>query len=127
MKLLVALHLIIGGAAVLAGPLLWPTGGLGMGGEVLDSSPFDSFLVPGIVLTCLGLSLIVSASSLMSHHKHAQSISFSSGILLLGWIAVESYWISDGRALQIVIFLAALAIVVLSVKNSESNPKEPTP
>jgi hypothetical protein len=88
---------------------------LGMSRDALESSPFNTFLVPGLVLTfVVGGSLLCAAYAEWRHRPIAPFASLVSGGILLGWIVVEAVMVSSGRGLQIAIFGCALLILALS-------------
>lgn len=111
---LLGVQLAVGTSAVVSGFLL-TINGLGMPQSALRHSPFDGFLVPGLVLACVvGGSLLASAAAIWLRHPKAPTMSVGAGITLLGWIATESIMVRDGRGLQAEIFLLALLTIALA-------------
>lgn len=113
---------VMGLIAVPCGVLLI-VDGLGMSEDVLDRSPFDSFLVPGLLLTAaVGGSLLGAAWLTWRLHRHAGVAGVAAGSILLGWIVVEAVMISGGRILQAIVLLWALAIIALAWPHESRSP-----
>ena len=79
----IAVNAIGGGIYGLAGakdvPLEW-----------LAGSPFDSYLIPSLVLLILvGGSMAVACALLLTGHRRATHASIAAACILLGWLAVE--------------------------------------
>src|SRR3954452_21456239 len=58
--LLLVTEVTVGVMAMICGPLLIMTDGLGMTRDELDATPFTTFVIPGIVLMLVGVSLTVA-------------------------------------------------------------------
>jgi hypothetical protein len=87
---------------------------LGMPDSNLDHSPFDSFLIPGLILALLvGGSYLLAARLIWFGHRLAPYASIAAGMILLGWISIEALMIRDGRMLQAVV--AGYAVVSILV------------
>jgi hypothetical protein len=89
------LHLV--GVSALAGGLglaLDPSGGgLGMPLELLDETPFATFLIPGILLfTVNGLGSLMGAIASFARHRYAGHAAMALGAFLTAWIAAQVYW-----------------------------------
>lgn len=111
---LFVLTLVVGLLAVPCGILLI-INGLGMPRSVLATTPFDSFLIPGLVLSIVvGGSLLGAAWLIQGRHPRAWLASLAAGVILLGWIVIESLMIADGRGLQAFILVTALLIIGLA-------------
>ncbi len=88
--------------------------GLGMPKSQLEGTPFDSFLVPGLLLAiAVGGSLATAAVSLLQRVRWQGRMAMVSGGVMLGWIVVESLMIHDGRPLQIAVAITSLLILLL--------------
>jgi hypothetical protein len=89
--------------------------GLGMSEDVLDRSPFDTFLVPGLLLAAVvGGSLLGAAWLAWRRHPRAGIAGVAAGSILLGWIVIEAVMISGGRMLQAIVLVWALVIIALA-------------
>ena len=80
---LLALNALAGGYYGMAGaenvPLEW-----------LEGSPFKSYFLPSLFLfLVIGGSCILAAILLFNHHRYAQKVAFSCGILVLLWIITQ--------------------------------------
>lgn len=112
--LLVAIHILLSVGAFYGGwMLLFDPAGLGVRTEWLTGSPFDSFVVPGLVLLVFnGVFPLLIAWGLMARpvwravgafniytNRHwAWTYSLFSGIILIIWITVQltmvpSFWL----------------------------------
>jgi hypothetical protein len=96
--------------ATICGALLIATDGLGMSRGDLRDSPFSTFAVPGLILSiAVGGSQIAAAVALLKRHRHAALLALAAGLVMLGWIVVQSVMIPSGRGLQA--FILAYAIL----------------
>jgi hypothetical protein len=122
---LLSILLVVGLMAVACGILLM-INGLWMPLSVLATSPFDSFLMPGLVLSVVvGGSLLGSAWLIWRRHRLAPLVSAAAGAILLGWVVVESVLVHDGRPLQGAILVCALAVLTLSWRFWRRAPAPP--
>lgn len=91
-----ALQTFIGIGAVAGGLLLvMDRSGARLGTpiELLDETPFTTFLVPGIVLFIVnGLGSILGSVSSFIRHRCAGELAMALGMFLIMWIAVQVYW-----------------------------------
>lgn len=94
---LAVLQLFIGLGAVGGGLglVLKPDGAyLGMPLELLNSSPFSDFLVPGLVLLIVnGFGSIAGSISSFRRSRYAAEIALALGTFLVAWILIQVYWI----------------------------------
>ena len=90
------LQLLIGLGAVGGGLLLIldPSGSnLGIPIELLKSTPFLTYLVPGIVLLVVnGLGSLVGAAASFTRHRFAGETAMALGVFLVAWILLQVYW-----------------------------------
>ncbi len=90
---LIGLELFMGVMAVACGVIL--AGGfagtvLDMQTNLLDGTPFGSFLIPGIILALVvGGSQFLAAYGLWRHEPWGMTMSVTAGAILMGWIAGE--------------------------------------
>ena len=93
-RLLIALHALLGVAAVAAGSMLTrePSGEqLRFETEWLDGSPFGDYRVPGLFLAfVIGGTNLISGASLWRRRPWARLVSLATGVLLLVWIAIQT-------------------------------------
>jgi hypothetical protein len=114
LRALLAAETVMGLIAVPCGVLLI-VNGLGMSEDVLDRSPFDTFLVPGLLLAAVvGGSLLGAAWLAWRRHPRAGIAGVAAGSILLGWIVIEAVMISGGRMLQAIVLVWALVIIALA-------------
>jgi hypothetical protein len=96
--------------AAVCGVLLIATDGLGMSRSDLRDSPFGTFVVPGLILSIVvGGSQIAAAVAVLKRHGRAAHLALAAGLVMLGWIIVESVMIPSGRGLQVFILAYAIA------------------
>lgn len=130
-RLLIGLHLLLGIGAVFGGGLLTlaPDGSLlSMPLSLLESSPFQSYLVPGILLLVLiGIYPLLIVAFLISEKPLPVAETFNLyrdthwawmhslyvGFILIIWLTVEMYML---RAIYLVhVFYMFLALTILAV------------
>ena len=91
------LQLFIGIGAVAAGIgfILKPDGSnLGMSVELLGESPFEDFLIPGIVLLSInGLGSMLGGLLSFRRHQYAGKVTVILGVAMVIWISMQVYWI----------------------------------
>jgi len=103
-----ALSAVAGGIAILA------TGGLGMPISMLASGPFDSFVVPGLILLIVvGGTQAASATLLLARAESSLAWSAVAGFGMIIWIFVETGIIAGISWLQVVYFATGTAQLVL--------------
>jgi hypothetical protein len=106
LELLIAVNAVGGGVYGLAGAKDVPR-------EWLDGSPFHSFVIPSLVLlVAVGGSMVAAVSSLLAGYRRAAELSIAAGLILLGWITVETLVIPFSW-LQPSFFALGLAVVAL--------------
>ncbi|MFJ2666371.1 hypothetical protein ACIO14_18670 [Nocardia fluminea] len=99
------------GAVGLAG------GGIDLGTEVTDQLPFDSLFFAGSMLALIvGFPMATTAVATLRTDLHMVPIAFTSGLLLLGWVAVQPFVIGRFHWLQPLFGLLGLAVCVLAYR-----------
>ena len=114
LQALVALTAAAGGIALALGPSL---GSLGITPppELLESSPFDSYLVPGLILlVVVGGSHLLAFLLLLWRHRFAPAAAAVAGCGILIWIFVQMI-IIPFSFLQAAYFGAGLLELVLAL------------
>lgn len=126
--LLIALCLVAGLSALVGGAVLVarPDGSLlGLPLSLLDHSPFDTFLVPGLLLfLAVGVGNGWAAWLHLRRFDLAALASFAGGAALVGWMIVEMILLRSFHPLQVASL--ALGVAILSVSGRYA-PKFPTP
>jgi hypothetical protein len=117
-RFLFALHLLVGIGAMAGGyaAISNPYKPLGMPVEALKNSPFDNFLIPGILLfAVIGLGNLFSA--FMLHHKSTYQGYISSVFswALVIWIVVQCIMLQAVVFLHILLFGIGFVQAVLSM------------
>ena len=86
----------IGAVAGGLGLMLNPSGGsLGLPLELLEKTPFSTYLVPGLVLfTVNGLGNLAGAGASFTRRRFAGEIAMALGAFLVAWILIQVYWMS---------------------------------
>ena len=84
----------VGAVAGGLGLALSPGGeNLGMPLELLEETPFATFLIPGIVLfVANGLGSLTGAIASFTRHRYAGHAAMALGAFLMAWIVVQVYW-----------------------------------
>ncbi|SDW07410.1 hypothetical protein SAMN05421781_0352 [Marinococcus luteus] len=137
--MLIFFHLLLGIGALAGGGVLIisPDGSMSsMPLEILRNTPFNNFLIPGIILfTCLGVLPVVTAiflasekslrvSGKLSLYKEAHGAWNSSlyiGFILIGWITVQMYLIEEVVFLHVFYILLGLLIQIITLLPSVKN------
>ena len=108
----VALTSIVSGALLVASP----DGSLfHMSTVILKSTPFSSFLIPGLILCILvgGSNLVALVFNLRSHPLRFNA-TIAGGIVLIGWTVVQMFLIGVSHWLQFVYLGIGLMILLLT-------------
>lgn len=131
--LLILLQLLLGiGALFGGGGLILDPGGelIQMPVSLLEHTPFDSFLVPGIILfTVLGILPVIIALGLITkkewkaadrlnlfRDRHwSWSFSLYIGFVLIGWITIQMYLINGVALLHVIYIFWGLVIQVVTL------------
>ena len=108
---LFVLELVMGFLALPFGALLTVTT-LGMPKSMLENTPFESFVIPGLILGfVVGGSMLLAARLTWFEHRWAPVAGFAAGCVLLGWITVEAMMIPSGLPIQIPFAIYALVVM----------------
>lgn len=86
---LFAIELIVAVNAV--GGAIWGLDGAeNVPREWLEGTPFDSYVVPSLILLiAIGGGMGVAAAALLINHRLAPELSIAAGLILIGWIVVQ--------------------------------------
>lgn len=88
--------------------------GLGLPIDLLDGTPFTSFTVPGLILAlAVGGSMLAATVAALQRSSTAGRAAMIAGAVMLGWIVIEAWMISDGRGLQVAVALFSLFSIAL--------------
>jgi hypothetical protein len=88
--------------------------GLGISTELLHSSPFRDFLIPGLfLLLVLGLLNIMGAVLSFKRNKYTGVLGLGLGFILVIWICVQVYFIGLQSILQYLFFFLGLFEMVV--------------
>jgi hypothetical protein len=133
-KILAVFYFIFGAGSISGGIQLITTNGMGMSLSMLDNTPFNSFLVPGLILAIVigGLSLLTSVL-LFFQYRLAIECTAALGFGLIIWIYVEMYLTHMSFWLQTVIFSIGVIIIIssmilykLSIRNTKQLKNKPS-
>jgi len=112
LHLLVAIFAFFGGWAAISRPL-YP---FGISTDMLANSPFDTFLIPGLLLVIvIGLGQLVAAASILFRSHYQAYVSFCAGGVLVIWLLVQVLMIWTIEVLHIVTAVIACIQVALSL------------
>ncbi len=105
-KLAITLTLFTGLNALIAGFLfiIDPSGDkLGLSVAYLQSSPFTSYLIPGLTLfTVIGIGNLITTIYLLRKKPIASRLLKWNGLLLTGWILIQMIMVRDINFLHII-------------------------
>ena len=109
------LEVIVGIGAIFGGGLLIaaPDGHLlGVPTRILAGTPFDSFLVPGIVLfTAVGVLPLAAAAMTLRTSPHGPLAAVIVGLLLVGWITAEMVILGGPQTLAWALYLVLGTVI----------------
>jgi hypothetical protein len=91
--------------------------------ELLDTSPFDNFLIPGIILFSFNglLNLIVGVLGIRKNHLFP-NLTLLCGLLLTAWLTIQIILIKEFYApLHITYYLVGIALIILGLKMRMNN------
>lgn len=117
-RLLFILHLFVGIGALFGGAaaVLNPNSPMGIPTDTLKNSPFDNFLIPGVLLfSVIGIGNIISAITLKLKFKFQGYISGVFSAALVFWIIIQCIMLNDIVALHIIYLVIGLFEGVLSL------------
>jgi hypothetical protein len=110
---------VLGVSGVVGGRqfMLVPSGNIiGLSTTLLHGSPFESFLLPGIILfTVLGVYPLVVLYGLYHGTPWAWPATLSVGVALITWVLIEGAIIGFGKRFQYPHLVQGTAIVVFSL------------
>ena len=87
---------------------------MGMSVSYIKDSPFNSYLIPGIVLLIVnGLMNFIAAYFVFKKKPSASLLVIIQGILLSGWIVIQVIMVKDISPLHIIMFTLG-AILTMS-------------
>lgn len=93
-----ALQAFIGVGAVAGGLglALDPSGGsLGVPLELLEKTPFTTYLIPGIILVAVnGMGSLAGAALALAKQRYAGEAAMALGAFLVAWILIQVYWMA---------------------------------
>ena len=118
-KLLIFLHAFVGIGALFGGggAVLNPNAPMGISVDVLKNSPFNNFLIPGIILlVAIGFGNIFAAVVLYYEYKYSLYISHLMGLVLVGWIVVQCIMMRNINILHVLYFIIGGIEMLLSLR-----------
>jgi len=116
--ILLVLHIFVGIGAVAGGlaAILNPAAPMGLAAESIPGFPFDSFLVPGIILFGLiGIGNLMAAIPIFYKRRW---LGYTSGVLgctLMGWIVIQCILLGSVVVLHVIFFALGAAISSLAL------------
>jgi hypothetical protein len=114
-RLLLILEIVTAANAI-GGGIYGLLGAEGVPPEWLDGSPFETYLIPSLVLlVVVGGTMAVAAAALLVHHRCAPELSIAAGVVLLVWLAIEMLIIPLSW-LQPVFLVVALLVIGLGIR-----------
>jgi hypothetical protein len=114
-----ALSAIGGGIGLVA------TNGLGIPLAYLRSTPFTSYVVPGVILgVVVGGSALAATLLLLRHQQGANLMAFGAGAIMAGWIVVEILLLGKLSWLQWFYLAVGVALMGLAVQSRWYTPSQ---
>ncbi len=118
-RVLFALHIFVGIGALGGGlaAILNPHEPLGVPAEALKNSPFENYLIPGILLfTLIGLGNLAGAAALPSRLRLRSYSSSILGWALMIWIIVQCIMLQDVVFLHVLFFVIGAVQAAISIQ-----------
>jgi hypothetical protein len=115
--LLLVLHAFVGIGGMAGGlaAIIEPQAPMGISVDILKFSPFNNFLIPGILLFgVIGLGNVFSALSMFLKFKYQAYISTVFSIALVIWIFVQCIMLQSIAYLHVIFFIIGLIQTFLS-------------
>jgi hypothetical protein len=109
-----ALTLFVAGGALFGGWALITGADLGMDANLLDGTPFSSFVIPGYILAfVVGGTNLIAAVLLLMRLPISVPVAMIAGAILTGWIAIQVAMIGYATILQPIFF--AVGIIIMTI------------
>ena len=129
LKILSAVLLLFNGTGAVYGGLkliMHPDGSsLGLTLDWLKHSPFEDYLIPGIVLfICNGLFSILVLVSLLLRFRYYQWLIIVQGAILTGWINIQMYLIKTIYFLHVIMGCTGIALMILGILLLKTGDRE---
>ena len=97
--MITALSALAGGVEL----LVWPYGTRNLPLELLDGTPFNTFMLPGLLLAVLvGGASLAAAALIMRRGRHAAEVTALAGATLVIWLAAEMALLRTPHLLHVV-------------------------
>jgi hypothetical protein len=116
-----ALRNVLGGLLAFGALNAFAGGSYGMAGaedvpkEWLEGSPFDDYFIPSLVLfVVVGGSFLAAAIAVFAKLRIARTTAFAAGVIVLGWIAVETAIIGYVSWMQPATTIGGLLVLLLA-------------
>ena len=117
-NILFGLHLFVGIGGLVGGfaAIINPQNPLGISIDVLKNSPFNNYLIPGIILfIIIGLGNLISAFMFSFKLRYQGYISSVFSWALVIWIIVQCFMLNGVVFLHILFFIIGLIEALLSM------------
>lgn len=89
---------------------------LNLPASVLDNSPFNDFIIPGILLTIIGAINLFAVFYNMQRHPNRYNWAMAGGILISGWIIIQIILVQHFYWLHYVFLVAGILIMLISLQ-----------
>ena len=84
--------------------------------SLLENSPFNDFIIPGILLTIIGAINLFAVFFNMQRQFNRYNWSMAGGVLVSGWIVIQMILVQDFYWLHFVLLLAGILIMLISLQ-----------
>lgn len=87
----------IGATAGGLGAMMDPSGeSMGVPIRLLEQSPFENFLIPGIFLFfIIGIASLIVSYLAFKNYRHTGIATMVLGMVMILWISAQMYWLTD--------------------------------
>jgi hypothetical protein len=87
---------------------------LGLSVDILNNTFFNSFFLPGLFLTAVGLVNLIAVFFNIKRHAQRYNWAIAGGILIIGWIVVQKILINDSSLLQYLYLSIGMLILLVA-------------
>ncbi|MBP6532219.1 MAG: hypothetical protein KA285_02990 [Bacteroidia bacterium] len=128
LKILASFLLLFNGIGAIYGGgnlILHPDGSsLGITTEWLQYSPFNNFLIPGIILFIVnGLFSLFVFITVISNSRISSTLILAEGLLLCGWILIQMILLREVNFLHITMGIVGMLLITIGLMQKSINSK----
>ena len=89
---------------------------LSLPASVLENLPFNDFIIPGILLTIIGVINLIAVFYNMQRHTNRYNWAMAGGMLISGWIIIQLILVQNFYWLHYAYLLAGILIMLIALQ-----------